>query len=252
MAGQVGLFIGPVLAGNLIDAYGQIGFLGLPLMAAGAFLLALAWLVNVPSTLSSHAPAGTQQQAGRSFSIPWRTVVPLVVVIFSTSTVSFSILNFLPKLFIEQGYTLSYAGWTAGLYMLGSAAGGLVGGALADRVGSKPVILIGLLGMILPVLLYVPAGDPWRFLLLLLAGFFGGMPHSILVLLVQSLMPTQRAFASGITLGFMFFSGAVGAFFVGLVADQIGLAVALAAVAVLPLIAFFAALLLPRNVGASS
>jgi FSR family fosmidomycin resistance protein-like MFS transporter len=32
-AGQLGLFVGPVLAGGLLDSYGRIGFLALPFLA---------------------------------------------------------------------------------------------------------------------------------------------------------------------------------------------------------------------------
>jgi predicted MFS family arabinose efflux permease len=93
---------------------------------------------------------------------------------------------------------------------------------------------------------YIPAGDPWRFPLLLFAGFFGGMPHSILILRAQSLLPGRRALASGLALGFMFLAGSVGAYLVGVAADSVGLALTLQALAFLPLLAVAASLLLPR------
>jgi FSR family fosmidomycin resistance protein-like MFS transporter len=104
-----------------------------------------------------------------------------------------------------------------------------------------------MLGAVLPLYFYIPADDPWRFLLLLLAGFFVGMPHSVVVITAQSLFPGRRAFASGLTLGIMFFSGAVGTYLVGIVADEIGLATALQSLAILPMIAAIAALLLPKQ-----
>jgi predicted MFS family arabinose efflux permease len=54
--------------------------------------------------------------------------------------------------------------------------------------------------------------------------------------------------ASGLTLGFMFFSGAVGSYFVGLIADNIGLATTLQRLALLPFIAILVAVWLPRQV----
>jgi FSR family fosmidomycin resistance protein-like MFS transporter len=71
------------------------------------------------------------------------------------------------------------------------------------------------------------------------------MPHSILVLMVQQLLPGQRAMASGVALGYMFFSGSLGVLLVGFVADQIGLALALQLTAVLAIVAFIATLFLP-------
>jgi FSR family fosmidomycin resistance protein-like MFS transporter len=69
--------------------------------------------------------------------------------------------------------------------------------------------------------------------------------------MVQSLLPGRRAFASGLTLGLMFFSGAVGSYLLGVVADEIGLATALQALILLPVVAILGTLLLPRPVVAS-
>ena len=156
-------------------------------------------------------------------------------------------MNCTPKLFTEQGYAPLYVGATAGFFMLGSAVGGVVGGTLGDRIGGKKAILIGLLGALAPVYFFIPASDLTRLSLLLIAGFFGGMPHSVLVIKVQSLLPGRRAFASGLTLGLMFFSGAVGSYFLGLTADQVGLSVALQGMAVLLLAAAVATILLPKQ-----
>ena len=73
------------------------------------------------------------------------------------------------------------------------------------------------------------------------------MTHTILVIMVQSLLTKQQAMASGLALGFMFFSGAVGSYFVGLIADNVGLGVTLQALALLPLLAVFIAVWLPSH-----
>lgn len=268
MAGQVGLFVGPILAGGLLEAFGRPGYLVLPSLALAAFLGGWRWLRDdvrrrdvrqrdvrghdVPGPGIRAHDTGAQE-AGQSLTGDddqgrlARVLPALVIVAFSYSTVSYSAQNFAPKLFTEWGYGPGYAGWIAGLYMMGSAVGGLVGGSLADRIGGKPVILWAMLGASLPIYFYIPAGDFWRFPLLILAGFFGGMPHSIVVLRVQNLLPERRALASGLTLGFMFFAGAVGSYFLGVVADSVGLDRALRGSAVLMILAFSAALLLPRR-----
>jgi FSR family fosmidomycin resistance protein-like MFS transporter len=267
MAGQIGLFVGPILTGGLLEAFGRPGYLALPLLALVAFLGGWRWLQDDvrrrdvrrrdvrrrdgrsdalhrrdPLPQEEAHPAGESDQ-GRLL----RVLPALLVIAFSYNTVSYSAQNFAPKLFTEWGYSPGYLGWIAGLYMMGSAIGGLVGGSLADRIGGKPVILGAMLGAVLPVYFYIPAGDFWRFPLLLLAGFFGGMPHSIVVLRVQNLLPERRALASGLTLGFMFFGGAVGSYVLGVVADSVGLDRALQGSALLMLLAFAATLLLPRR-----
>jgi hypothetical protein len=73
------------------------------------------------------------------------------------------------------------------------------------------------------------------------------MPHSVLVIAAQSLIPGRRAFASGLTLGLMFFSGAVGTTVLGIIADEVGLAVALRNASFLLFFAASATLLLPKR-----
>lgn len=249
MAGQLGLFSGPVLAGVLLEQYGRPGYLVLPLTAFIAFASSWQWL----SHKNRRVHAGPQRTAApaesvsRGHLVARRRALLLAVIILSGSTVSIAAINFSPKLFTELGFAPGYVGWLAGLFMAGSAIGGIVGGSLADRYGGKLVILMGVLGTILPIYFYIPAAGATRFALILLAGFFGGMPHSVLILMAQSLLPGRQALASGLALGFMFFSGSVGSFFVGVLADRLGLAIVLQGTALLPLGAAAAALLLPKG-----
>lgn len=251
MSGQIGLFLGPILAGILIDSYGRRGYLALPLLATGLVLIGWRWLSdNVRHVHNSQDAAETVslRASTKSGRPPLLQLLPaLIIIVLAYNTVSFSAQNFAPKLFTEWGYSASYIGWIAGLYMMGSAIGGLVGGSIADRVGGKPVIVISMLAAVLPIFFYIPAGEVWRFPVLLLAGFFGGMPHSIVVLQVQALLPDRQALASGLALGFMFFSGAAGSYVLGVIADRVGLAPALQWSALLMLAAAGAALFLPAQ-----
>lgn len=234
MAGQLGLFMGPIVAGYVLDGFGRTGFILLPVAACLALASGLAYVRNPrPDAGAPVAPAARQRPAqGR-----WFVVVALAWVMLVLNTVSIGIMNFAPKLFAELGFSAAYAGATSGLWMLGSAAGGLLGGRLADRYGNRWPLYLGLLGAVAPIFFFIPAGDPWRFVLLVTAGFFGGMPHSIMVLMAQWLLPGRQALASGLSLGFMFMGGAVGSYVLGVVADVVGLAPALQWLALLPLAA---------------
>lgn len=261
MAGQLGLFLGPILAGALLDGYGRQGFLALPLFAMLVVLAGWRWLVDDvrhkgadarhgPASEGSHhragATAGRSANAARELGLH-RMLPALIIIALTYNTVSFSTQNFAPKLFAEWNYSASYLGWVAGLFMMGSAVGGVVGGSLADRIGGKPVIALSMVAAVLPVFFYIPAGDVWRFPVLLLAGFFGGMPHSIVILQAQALLPDRRALASGLALGFMFLSGALGSYVVGVVADVVGLAPTLQWLGLLMLVGAGAALFLPAG-----
>ena len=246
MAGQIGLFAGPVLAGILLDAYGRPGYILLPILALTALASSWQWLVDAPpSPQIEHVPEAVADTAVARPKNFWLTVVLIGLIIIISNTAIISIISFTPILFTTIGYEPTLVGWLSGLLMMGSAFGGVLGGVLGDRIQAKWVIIIGLTGSILPIYFFVPASASAQAGLLLLAGFFGGMPHTILVIMVQSLLPKQRAMASGLALGFMFFSGAVGSYFVGLVADNISLGVTLQSLAILPFIAIMVALWLP-------
>ncbi len=248
MAGQLGLFVGPIVTGLLLDEYGRLGYTVLPLLSLLAFVSGWQWLAGERGVKT----AGSAPAAARRAS--WmpqltavgggKSAVALVVVLLSYSTVSISTISFAPKLYTDLGHAASFVGWLTSVFTLGTVIGGMVGGFVADRLGGKLVIFISLLGFVLPGYFYIPADGVLRVVLLFLAGFFNGMPHSILVLRVQSLFPNRQAMASGLALGFMFFSGAVGSYFLGVIADEIGLGLTLQGTAVLPLLAFLAALFL--------
>lgn len=248
MAGQLGLFVGPVAAGVLMENFGRTGYVLLPIWALTGLAAAWVWLTNneqgKETAVSLSAPLSDPPiwQA-----LLTRRALLIGLIILCISTISISAITFAPKLFTELGYSASYVGLLSGLFMLGSAIGGVAGGMLADRRSGRLVILLATSASILPVVLYVDAPDAARILLLVAAGFFIGMPHSVLVLMVQGLLPGRRATASGLALGFMFFSGAVGALIVGAVADRLGLALTLQLTAALAVIAFFLALLFPRD-----
>lgn len=253
-AGQMGLFLGPIFTGLLLEQLNRPGFLVLPLLALIAFVSSWQWVANKNHVTNKRdhrhrdeSAAATSLLALLQPSRRLRRAVLLGLIILSAGTVGIAAQSFAPKLFTELGREAGYVGTLTGLFMMGAAVGGIVGGVLADRVNGRSVILLGTLASILPIYFYIPAEGIWRFALLAMAGFFSGMPHSILIIMVQSLLPHRRALASGLALGFMFFSGSVGSFLLGIIADSIGLATALQGTAVLPLIAAAAAFLLPKR-----
>ncbi|MCL4265221.1 MAG: MFS transporter [Anaerolineae bacterium] len=248
-SGQMGLFLGPIVAGLALDWHGRTGYVLIPLTTLFAFAYGWLWLTNDHAGLHAEKAQRAQARAARAIQRrDWlRRGLPLTIIILSSSTVSIAAITFAPKLFTEAGYAQTHVGILAGMLMLGSALGGIVGGALGDRIAGKWVIVAGMWGLILPIYFYIPADGLAQPALLLLAGFFAGMPHTILVLNVQSLFPGRRALASGLALGLMFAGGALGSYFLGLLADQIGLATALQYTAVLPIIAALTALVLPAR-----
>ena len=128
-------------------------------------------------------------------------------------------MTFLPKLFQDRGYAPGAYGAITSVYMGATAFGGLAGGVLADRWGRLRLILWSLLLAVLPMYYYPVVTGPIIYPIVFLAGGLNGASFSVVVVLAQSLLPSRRAFASGLTLGFMFASGSVGSYLFGLAAD---------------------------------
>ncbi|MGH2523786.1 MAG: MFS transporter, partial [Anaerolineales bacterium] len=145
--------------------------------------------------------------------------------------------TFTPKFFHDQGVSPTIYGLIVAVFMGGSAIGGVLGGVLGDRWGQRRTITL-MMGLgVLPFYFLPLARGGWIYPVATLAGLFNGAPHSVLVTLAQRALPGRSALASGITLGFMFTAGALGAYLSGLAADRLGLTLVLQGNAVLALLA---------------
>ena len=81
-----------------------------------------------------------------------------------------------------------------------------------------------------------------------MGGLLIGVPHSILVVMAQNLLPKRQGLASGAVLGFMFAAGALGTGLGGNAADFVGLPLVMLVMALLPLGAGVSAIFLARDV----
>jgi FSR family fosmidomycin resistance protein-like MFS transporter len=130
--------------------------------------------------------------------------------------------------------------------------GTFLGGFLGDRYNRRAVIFCSTL-LCTPFCVALLNTSAWMFFLSAgVAGALLSIPHSIILVMAQQLLPTRKGLVGGLVLGFMFASGAVSTWIASWFADLYGLFSVLTMVAVLPLGAAFCALLLPstRNMAA--
>ena len=102
-----------------------------------------------------------------------------------------------------------------------------------------------LLGALL--LAVLPGSGSWAFTVALVCGALLGAPHSVLMVMAQSLLPWRRGLASGSALGFLFAMGAVSSSAIGSLAERYGLADVLQAGSFIGVVVALASLLLPRE-----
>jgi MFS transporter, FSR family, fosmidomycin resistance protein len=223
-SGQVGLAIGPFLAGALAGFFGAPGLLPLTIFAIVPTLLLI-----VAARDEGRLHARARKAAPPRSLAPWTfigvsIIAAFIVLVAMRSSVQAVYQAYLPQLFQSRGWDPALFGLLAGVFMAAGAFGQMINGAMADRYGMRTAV-------VWPMLLSIPAGlicllspsVPLAFLGCALAGLLVGGQHSVLVVHAQRLLPVKQGFAAGLILGFTFASGAIGTWLAGQIADTAGL-----------------------------
>lgn len=219
--GLSGHAFGPALGGVIIERMGIRGVLVLTILTlpvAVNSIYRLYWSTDDKILDPNEKRETITDNVSEYYRNRWIFVAFVLMVLLRTAP-GMTSMTFLPKLFQDRGYAPGAYGVITSIYMGATAIGGLAGGLLADRWGRRRLILWSLLAAVLPMYYYPVVLGPIIYPIVFLAGGFNGASFSVVVVLAQSLLPSRRAFASGLTLGFMFASGALGSYLVGLAAD---------------------------------
>jgi MFS transporter, FSR family, fosmidomycin resistance protein len=217
MAGQFGHFIGPIITGLILASYKIPGMFIIPVISIPiGFALMNRLRANQPHPkVSANTPA--RAHAGITF------IIVLMLVASLQSWAQANMVNLIPKYIKDLGQGATVYGSMAGLFMGGSALGNVLGGYYGDRYPKGVVAAIVLFLSAIPIYVTSMIGwSWWLFLLVPLAGALTGAVHSIMVVLAQRIIPGGMALASGLILGFIFSSGALGLLYTGHLAELYG------------------------------
>jgi FSR family fosmidomycin resistance protein-like MFS transporter len=218
MAGQVGHFVGPILTGLILARSGLPALVILPVISIPIGLaLAYQLRANHPHPRSIQGDDRVRLQASVSF------IILLAIVAALQSWAQANMINFVPKYLSDLGLSAATYGNIAGLFMGGSALGNVIGGHFGDQYSKRKVAATALLFAAFPIYILSQIGwSPWFYLLITLAGACTGAVHSIIVVLAQRIISGGMALASGLILGFIFSSGALGMLLTGPLAENHG------------------------------
>ena len=135
--------LGPILVTVLATAIDPVAGLATAVVSGlvGTLLLA-AQRSTEPPVLPDHRTTGDRTQ------LPWRTLIPLIVVMFALGTL-FGGAEVVTVAFAEEQGNQAYAGPLLALWALGSLLAGVVTGGLHLRSTSAYRVRIGALGMCL-------------------------------------------------------------------------------------------------------
>lgn len=218
MAGQLGHFAGPILTGLILAAYKVPGLYILPLVSIPIGISVMVQLRhNHPHPKAAQTSTTNRAKAGLVF------ILVLAMVAALQSWAQANMVNLIPKYIKDLGQNATIYGSMAGLFMGGSALGNVLGGFLGDRYPKRYVAAAVLLLAAFPIYIASLIGwSGWLFVFVPLAGLFTGAVHSIMVVLAQRIIPGGMALASGLVLGFIFSSGALGLLYTGHLAELYG------------------------------
>lgn len=217
-AGQLGHFVGPIITGLLLAYLKVPGMYILPLVSIPIGLSLMYQLKdNYPHPQPVKTVIARRNRAGLAF------ILLLMVVAALQSWAQANMVNLIPKYIKDLGQSATIYGSMAGLFMGGSALGNMIGGHFADRFPKRFVAALALLFSAVPIFIISRIGwSGWLYLLVPLAGAGTGAVHSIMVVLAQRIIPGGMALASGLILGFIFSSGALGLLYTGHLAELYG------------------------------
>ena len=273
MMGQIGLALGPAIAGILLDAANPNALgefmrtFGVPHFGVQGNVtpIILLALVSIPGVLlmATSIPARHRQHietdkrkideanvSREHFPVKAFIVLGLMVLLRGLGQPGSVV--FIPVLFEQKGWDPSAYGAIVSSFWIASAISGLVFGRLADHFDHRKVMMFSMLASA-PAFFLLPIFDgAFAFVLAMAAGGLSGGAHSIIVVLAQGLIPMRKGFASGAILGFIFGTGAIGSLIIGAISDRIGLPTTFQAVAFLIAAAGMMSLFLPRHAGRAS
>ncbi|HEX9268859.1 MAG TPA: MFS transporter [Candidatus Limnocylindria bacterium] len=244
-AGNFGLPVGPLVVGLILSTTGLEGI----------------WIVAVPGLIvaalvrwigPAQAPAAL---AGVSLVAVVRAnrrlLAGLISVAATRSWASALVGSFLPLYAVSLGASIVESSRLLTLFLLSGAVGGLIGGALADRLGRDRVIVIGLVAAA-PFCFLLAAQDavgPAFLVAAALSGMFLNGSFVVLAVRGQESLPGSLGMVSGLMLGLSIGLGGLAITPMAIVAERAGIPVVLIIAGALALACALLTRTLPRLPG---
>lgn len=253
VGGNSGQALAPLISAFILNIYGQHGAaIVLLLSSIGiAILLKISrWYAQQlraekleqkkKKVLISSLPPLTKKQVGIALGL-------LLTIIFARSFYTTNITNFY-VFYLMDHYDLSLKMGQVFIFifMAFGVVGTFFGGSLSDRIGRKNVIILSVVGP-LPFCLLLPYMPIWLVLVfLIIIGTLIMISFSVTVVYAQELVPSKIGTMAGLTTGFAFGMGAIGAVVIGFLLDSIGIDTTIKIISVLPIL-LIVSFLLPKD-----
>lgn len=207
--------LGPVSANVGLSALPYFGLIG---MLTGI----VTYLLTPEDAPESKRPRASAAEYLGIFKGPMVTLWAMAV-LRSMATTGYNAM--LPFILLQRGYTHQEEGrlvaLTLGLYSVGAAIGGIVGGRLSDRIGRVPVLRSAVL-LSVPFFALLIYSDPkqwWFYPLTFLVATAANASIPVGIVTAQEYAPKHTALSSSIMMGFSWGVAGVLVILVGQLAD---------------------------------
>jgi FSR family fosmidomycin resistance protein-like MFS transporter len=242
IGGNVGYALGPTATTPLVLALGLTGglLLALPvLVVAGLLLLVLPFLGSFVPKRGAAATADGEDRPG--------ALALLLGVVAFRSVAWFGLVTFVPLWEVSLGHSKAHGSHLLSLMLLAGGLGTLAAGPLADRVGTRLVLITSLLATGPLIVVYVLVGGVPGAVALALVGVCVTGTFGVTMVMSQEYLPRRIGMASGLSIGLSIGLGGVAAVGLGGLADSIDLRSAMYAAAAAPVAGLALAALLPST-----
>lgn len=228
VGGNAGVAAGPAVAGVVL----AVGGLDLAVVLGLPAVLCAAWLWRLVPRLRAHdAEAASARGPEQGVDRP-RALLALLVGVALRAYVYFGLLSFVP-LFEDRVRDRSdgYGALLLSALLFAGAVGTLVMGRISDRRSARRLMAGAMLAAAPLVALYVADPGLLGAAAAVLAGAVVISTFGLSLQLAQDFLPSSAAQAAGLSIGLSVGLGGVASLLIGFLADELGLAFALASCA---------------------
>jgi MFS transporter, FSR family, fosmidomycin resistance protein len=242
IGGNLGFALGPVVTTAVVAAFDLRGGL---ILAVPALAVAVALVAGAPYLRGFVPDAGAARVAAGE-DAPFAMKL-LLGVIALRSVAWFGLITFVPLWEVSLGHSKSHGNHLLALMLFAGGVGTLALGPLADRFGTRTVLLASVLATGPLALVFVLVGGVSGIIALPLIGVCVVGTFGVTMVMGQQYMPRHVGTASGLVIGLSVGLGGVAAVGLGRLADMTSLRTALLVAAAAPLVASVLAFMLPRE-----
>lgn len=246
VGGNLGHAAGPLLAAFIVVPSGRASVAWFALLAMAGMLI----LNQIGRWHAAHRRSGKKAVPALEHGLARRkvqiTIAVLAFLVFTKNLYMASLGSYYTFFLIERfDLSTQQAQMMLFLFLAASAAGVIFGGPIGDRIGTRAVIWVSIIG-VLPFTLALPYANLWGTGLLTVAiGLVMSSAFPAILVFAQELVPGRVGLIAGIFFGLSFGIGGLAAAALGLLADARGIEFVYQLSAFVPALGL-AALVLPR------